>query len=108
MRMVQVPYVGSEFIEQKGAVKLRLRLFDTVVTPTAIYSLSTTPLTTIQLAKLDAVQRKMLRRIIGWIRFDDEEWETTGQRMKARLDAALHLCPMNHGTFCDKSSANEF
>ena len=86
--------LAASLLNKKVPVKLRLRLFDTVVTPTVIYSLSTTPLTTAQLAKLDAVQRKMLRRIIGWIRFDDEEWETTGQRMKARLDAALHLCPM--------------
>jgi len=47
-----------------------------------------TPLKASQLAKLDAVQRKMMRRIVGWIRFDDEDWETTGQRMKARLDTA--------------------
>ena len=40
-------------------------------------------------AKLGAAQRKMLRKIVGWIRFDDESWETTGQRMKARLKAAL-------------------
>ena len=36
----------------------------------------------------------MPRSIVGCVRFGDEEWETTGQRMKARLDAAMHLCPL--------------
>ena len=75
-------------------VHLRLQLFDSVVSPTALYGLSTTPLTATQLDKLDAVQRKMLRRIVGWVREEDEDWATTGHRMKQRLDAALVQRPV--------------
>ena len=79
---------------QKVPVRLRLRLFESVVSPTAVYSLGTTPLTTSQLQRLDATQRKMLRRIVGWTRCEDEAWEVTGSRMKQRLSAALAQHPV--------------
>ena len=71
-----------------------MRLFDSVVSPTVEYSLAATPLTASQRERLDACQRKMLRRIVGWVRFDDEAWELTGSRMKARLLAALEKQPV--------------
>ena len=76
------------------AVSLRFRLFDAVVSPCALYSLSTTPLTVQQLGKLDVVQRTMLRRVVGWVRVDGESWEITGSRMKRRLEAALTQHPI--------------
>jgi len=45
---------------QKVPVHLRLKLFDSVVSPTAVYSLGTTPLTSAQLERLDATQQRML------------------------------------------------
>ena len=75
---------------------LRLKLFDGVVTPAVCYSLSTTPLTSTQVSRLDAAQRKMLRKLVGWVRFEAEDWETTGQRMKARLEAALSRHPIKN------------
>ena len=65
-------------MNRKIPIHLRLKLFHTVITPAVCYSLATTPLTTAQLSKLDAVRRKMLRKMVGWVRFDDESWETTG------------------------------
>ena len=44
--------------------------------------------------KMDVTQRRMLRKIVGWIRFDDEDWEVTGRRMKARLEAGLRQYPI--------------
>ena len=73
---------------------MRLRLFQVIVTPTVLYSLSSSPLTKGEAEKLDAAQRKMLRKIVGWVRFDEETWETTGHRMKARLEAALERYPL--------------
>ena len=32
--------------------------------------------------------------MVGWVRFDDEDWEITGQRLKARLEAALTRFPI--------------
>ena len=79
---------------QNVPVHLRLQLLDSVVSPTAVYSLSTTPLTSAQLERLDATQRRMLRRIVGWVRLDDEAWELTGRRMKQKLNAALSRYPV--------------
>ena len=86
--------LGHTLLNRKIPVHLRLKLFDSVVSPTVLYSLSTTPLTETQLEKLNAVQRKMLRKIAGWVRHDGEEWSITGRRMKQRLDAALMRRPV--------------
>ena len=72
---------------------LRMKLFSYVVAPTALYSLLSTPLTNGQLSKLDAVQRRMLRKMVGWVRIEGEDWSETGHRMKLRLDAAMVRCP---------------
>jgi hypothetical protein len=42
---------------------------------------------------LDALQRKMLRRIIGWRRFPHASWRDTMKRMNDRLNDAHHLVP---------------
>ena len=54
-----------------------------------LYGLEVLPLTTAQLQRLDAVQRRMLRNIAGWVRVEDEPWDETMRRMRARLAAAL-------------------
>ena len=75
------------------SIKLRLKLFDAVVTPTILYGLRTLPLTHFQLQKLHALQGRMLRSIVGWVRVGDEPWRMTMHRMKLRVNAtlALHL-----------------
>ena len=77
-------------------IHLRLRLWSSVVTPTALHSLSSTPLTSNQLTKLDATHRRMLRKIVGWIHCDGDNWATTGHRMKLRFKNALAQCPVPH------------
>ena len=81
-------------------ITLRLKLFDAVITPTVLYSLSSTPLTSTQLERLNACQRRMLRKIVGWRRVGDESWASTGGRMKARLDAALQRHPITEWSIC--------
>ena len=44
----------------------RLKLFDACITPALLYSLETCPLTQGLLSKIEATQRKMLRRMIGF------------------------------------------
>ena len=85
---------STSLMNKKIPIHLRLKLFQSVVTPVACYSLSTTPLTAAELSRLDACQRKMLRKTLGWVRLDDESWEATGQRIKARLEAALQSYPV--------------
>ena len=73
------------------SIKLRLKLFDAVVTPTILYGLHTLPLTHFQLQKLDALQRRMLRSIVGWVRAEGEPWRMTMHRMKLRVNAHLGI-----------------
>ena len=50
----------------------RLKLFHATVSPTAMFGLASLPLTQRFLHKLDVVQRRMLRSIIGWVRIPGE------------------------------------
>ena len=72
-------------------IKLRLKLFNATVTPTLIYGLETCALDQKQLDHLDITQRKMLRRIVGWVFEDSDSWEDAGRRMKQRLESARRL-----------------
>ena len=76
-------------------IGLRLRLFDTIVTPVVLYGGAVLPLSQKDLEQLDIVQRRMLRLIVGWKRYPDESWEATMHRMKARVSHALqyHAIP---------------
>ena len=75
-------------------IHLRLKLFDAVITPTILYGLATLPLSSVSLKKIDVVQRKMLRKIVGWVRLPNETWETTMHRMKERVQSALQKYPV--------------
>ena len=70
-------------------IKLRLRLFDAVITPTVMYALETAPMTQANLDKLDVTQRCMLRRMVGWICYETDSWEARGHAMKQRMEKAL-------------------
>eukprot|EP00435_Cladocopium_sp_Y103_P027156 s884_g6.t1 len=76
------------------SLKLRLNFFDHVVSPTAMFGIATLPLTKVQIQKLDVVQRRMLRSIVGWGRMTDESWQDTMRRMNSRLDFAVTLHPV--------------
>ena len=82
------------FVNKHVDIGLRLRLFDAVVAPTAIYSLSTVPTTEYLLDRLDVTQRKMLRSIVGWLHAAGDTWEQHGHRMKLRLARALERHPV--------------
>ena len=44
------------------------------------------PMTKVQLQEMDRIQRRMLRRIVGCLRVDDEPWNETMTRMNLRLE----------------------
>ena len=79
----------------------RLRYFDACVTPTILFALNALPLTKTRLKSLDVLQRKMLRRIVGWRRIPHEPWRETMQRMNQRLEKAqfLYFCQPWSTTF---------
>ena len=56
-----------------------------------MFGLPALPLTASDGHKLEAVQRRMLRSIVGWVRIAGEEWRTTMQRMSGRVEAALKV-----------------
>ena len=71
------------------SIKLRLKLFDAVVSPTLLFGLSTLPVHATTMEKIDIVQRKMIRKMVGWVRYDTETWKCTMHRMKLRVQQAL-------------------
>ena len=72
-------------------LKLRFKLFNAVVTPTAVYSLSTTALAQQHRDRITSVLRQMLRRIVG---FNNTSPGVLGRRWKAMQieSAARHVC----------------
>ena len=78
----------------KVSIQLRLRLFDAVVTPTILYGLAILPLSTSLLDEIEVAQRKMLRKIVGWVRVNEETWDSTMRRMKFRVNHALQQRPI--------------
>ena len=80
--------------DQNVSVRLRLKLFQSVITPTLFFGLACLPLTKQQLGSLDVSQNKMLRLIVGWRRVDGEEWADTMRRMRDRVNDALVHFPI--------------
>ena len=73
---------SSTFTNRAISLKLRLNLFNTIVTPTALYSLASTALNKTQRQRLAFTRHAMLQRIVGYRRFDNESWEEAGHRTK--------------------------
>ena len=73
------------------SLRRRLHYFDVCVTPTLLFALSVLPLHQSHLHALDVLQRKMLRRIIGWRMLRDESLKDTMSRMKHRFARAQYL-----------------
>lgn len=76
------------------SLKLRLRFFDTVISPAILFGLASLPLVASQLHRINIVQRRMLRSIVGWVALDGNDWRTVMRRMNDRLQAALELYPV--------------
>ena len=75
-------------------MKLRLKLFDAIISSTVLYGLETCPLTEKVQKRLDVVQRTMFRRMVGWLCSADDTWEMAGHRMKYRLKKCLEMYPI--------------
>ena len=67
-------------------MRLRMRLFEAVISPTVLYSLDTIALSEYLFNRIDITQRKMLRSIIGWRFRVNETWEERGHHMKEKLE----------------------
>ena len=64
--------------------KLRLKFFDSIISPAILFGLTTVPLSAAQLSKLDVVRRRMLRSIVGWVPFVNGDWhDATPSQVKS-------------------------
>ena len=80
-------------LNRHDLIKFRLKLFDVAVSPCAIFGMSMLPIHAEMIEKLDAARRKMLRKIVGWVRYPNEHWATTMRRMNDRVERALQQWP---------------
>ena len=80
------------------SIHLRLKLFSSVVTPTALFGLSTLPLNKSQLQQLDITQRRMLRSIAGWAPLVDGDWAAAMRKTNERVRLALIQFPVEPWT----------
>ena len=62
------------------SLRLRLRLFDAVVTPTAAHRRSSNGLTEEHRRRIDSARRLMLRKVAGCTNLDGDAWEDAGRR----------------------------
>ena len=81
-------------LDHNISLQLRLKYFDACVGPAILFGTAVLPMTRTQLQDLDRLQRKMLRRIVGWRRIEGEDWRDTMVRMNQRLSRAeqLYFC----------------
>ena len=67
----------SILLDHNVSLHLRLKYFDACVGPAFLFGIAVLPLSRFQIQKMDILQRKMLRRIVGWRRSEGEYWNIT-------------------------------
>ena len=60
-------------INKHVSLKLRLKYFNAMISPTILFGLSLLPLTKLHFHKLNVVQRRMLRSIVGWVAVNEDD-----------------------------------
>ena len=85
--------VNAQYWTTKS-LRLRLKMFTASIGPILLTGMTVLLMTRYHLQKLDILQRKMLRRIVGWRRIDGEDWKATMKRMNDRLEQGhnLYVC----------------
>ena len=79
---------GQTLSNKHVDIRLRLRLFDCIVTPTIMYGLTTAPLIETQLPYLASTQRRMLRLIVGYVKLPEDDWADMCRRLRHRVERA--------------------
>ena len=82
------------FVEQTLVPTIAAHFFEAFITPTVLFGLATTPMITREMLKLDAFQRRTLRKVVGWGRLAGENWQTTTRRMNTRMQIANQFYPL--------------
>ena len=72
-------------------IKLRFKLFESVVSPSLLYGLTTAPLTQVDYGTVDAAQRKMLRSVVGHVPCRNDDWADMHRRMSEKSIVKYHF-----------------
>ena len=75
----------SALLDKHVDLKLRVKLFNSVVTACVLYGLVSAPLTRKNMEMLAVVQRKMLRSITGYVNLRGDDWSDFHRRMNSKL-----------------------
>ena len=75
-------------------IKLRLRLFESVITPSALYGLTTAPLAAKDYEKAAVAQRKMLRLMFGYVKLPHDAWQDMYRKLRQRIERATAKFPL--------------
>ena len=86
---------SKSLINKHIPLKLRLKLFDAIVAPTAVCGLATSPLTAKHFSQLDCTRNEMMRKIIGWPLGAFSDWHEFGQSMKLKMETAMVVYPVS-------------
>ena len=70
-----------------------MKLFISTVLPCLMFGLSSVPLQSKHLKMIQTTQNKMMRRMVGWRRLQNEPWSDTMHRMKQRVASMLKVAP---------------
>ena len=81
----------SVLLDHNVPLRLRLKYFDASIGPSILFAIAVLPMTKGRLQELDKLQRKMLRRIVGWRRIENEDWSISMKRMNDRLDQGQRI-----------------
>ena len=78
-------------LDHNISLRLRLKMFTASIGPALMFGTPVLPMTKHHLQQLNILQRKMLRRIVGWRRIDGEDWKETMKRMNHRLEQGQRI-----------------
>ena len=59
------------------------------ITPRILFGMSALPIYQWMMDKIDVARRKMLREMVGWVRFPEADWFITMRRMNERVNRVL-------------------
>ena len=96
------PRSGNKHVLLNKAVplKLRLKLFNAAVTPTAVFGVATTALTQQQRDRIASTRMQMLRKIVCFNKLPAESWEDGGRRCKEKVRHALSILDVPDWVVC--------
>ena len=72
------------------SLKDKVKFSDMCITPCILFALIAFPMTLNRIEQFNLLQRKMLRRIRGWRRIQNEDWRDTMIRMNTRMEDAYN------------------